>query len=258
MVRSYAALWHQDSHRRVRIYADLDERQANAERIVDDLTGGFLPQLTQRYPSVSYTIGGQRAQIRESIESLSRGILMAAVVIYAILAGMMRSYLQPIIITAVIPLGLVGVLVGHLLMGYELTMMSVCGSVALGGVLVNDSLVLIHFINHRIAQGHPVIEAVAAAGEARFRAVLLTSITTIAGVMPLLLAHSTQAKAVVPMAIALAFGLAAATPLTLLVVPALYLAVNDVKRFARWLYRGGAYPDPEGVESSRRPVHEPA
>lgn len=258
MVRSYAALWHQDSHRRVRVYADLDERDANAERIVDDLTGGFLPELTQRYPAVSYTIGGQRAQIRESIESLSRGILMAAVVIYAILAGMMRSYLQPIIITAIIPLGLVGVLVGHLLMGYELTMMSVCGSVALGGVLVNDSLVLIHFINNRIAQGHPVYEAVAAAGEARFRAVLLTSITTIAGVMPLLLAHSTQAKAVVPMAIALAFGLAAATPLTLLVVPALYLAVNDLKRFARWLYRGGAYPDPEGVETSNNRVHEPA
>ena len=137
---------------------------------------------------------------------------------------------------------------GGRVMGYTLTLFSLFGAVALAGVVVNDSLVLLDRINRFVRGGMPVVDAVRQAGEVRFRAVVLTTITTVTGLLPLLSERSTQAQTLIPIAISLAFGLMAATVLTLVVVPTLYLVVNDAKRAARWLRRGGAYPSAETVE----------
>ena len=256
LVRGYSAIWRQDGKRRVRVRANVDERLANAEQILRDMNAEFLPDLARRYRAenpeadFAYSFGGQRAQMRESMASLMNGFAMALVVIYALLASMMRSYVQPAVIMMVVPLGLIGAVVGHHAMGYDLTMMSIFGLVALTGVVVNDALVLIVQINRQVRQGEPVFDAIIKGAQSRFRAVVLTSLTTVAGLGPLLAERSSQARSLIPMVISLAFGLALATLLTLLVVPALYLAVNDGRRLVHWLRRGGDYPAPEQVETA--------
>jgi multidrug efflux pump subunit AcrB len=161
---------------------------------------------------------------------------------------MLRSYTQPLVILAAVPFGMIGVVVGHALLGFDLTIMSLFGAVALSGVVVNDSLVLLDAVNRGIREGKDVLDAVFEAGELRFRAVVLTSITTVAGLLPILAESSSQAQAVKPMAVALCFGLLFATVLTLLVVPALFLLLNDARRFVHWLRFGGPYPSPELIE----------
>lgn len=153
--------------------------------------------------------------------------------IYLLLASQFRSYAQPAIIMAAIPFGLVGAVAGHLLMGLDLTLMSLFGMVALSGIVVNDALILIDFINRAEREGIPPAEAVENAGEARFRAVILTSITTIAGLTPLMLEQSFQARFLIPMALSITSGLLVATVLTLLLVPALYMIVQDVTALFR-------------------------
>ena len=270
--RGYTTIQHQNGKRRVRITADVDLRRANAERILAEFEAGPLRTLRDRYPNLECHIEGQRAQLVESLRSLSAGLLIALVVIYAILAAMLASYAQPVVIMAAIPLGVIGVVLGHALTGYDLTILSVFGLVAMSGVVVNDSLVLLDRINtgirqraHRVGTAHQsgagqcppddswVFDAVLEAGAVRFRAVILTTVTTIAGLAPMLLERSTQAQVLAPMAISLVFGLAFATGLTLVVVPALYLTVIDVRRVAWWLRRGGAYPSAESVAMPRQP-----
>ena len=250
MVRGYSMIPRMDGQRRARVQADVDERYANAEQIVQSLTAGFLPELEARYPGMVYKIDGQRRRISESLSSLMRASAVAAVVMFALLGTVLRSYAQPVIIMIAIPLGMVGAILGHALMRSDLTLMSVFGMVALAGIVVNDSLVLVDRINRNLAEGLNVHDAVARAGEARFRAVILTSVTTVAGLLPLLLERSSQALSLIPMAISIAFGLIFATVLTLFIVPALFLLVNDVKRFAHWLRHGGPYPVPELVEGA--------
>jgi multidrug efflux pump subunit AcrB len=247
MVRGYSLISRQQGERRCRVMANVDEHTANAERIVGLLEAKFLPDLVERY-GITYSVRGQHAQMIESIESLVNGFIMALILIWAVLAGMLRSYVQPVVIMAAIPLGFVGAVVGHWLMGYELTLFSLFGVVALAGVVVNDSLVLLDQVNKQVSQGTPVGDAVRQAGPDRFRAVILTTVTTVAGLAPLLSERSTQAQSLIPMAISLAFGLMAATLLTLVYVPALYLVVNDARRVIRWLRRGGAFPSAESVE----------
>ncbi|MHC4610814.1 MAG: efflux RND transporter permease subunit, partial [Planctomycetota bacterium] len=220
VVRGYSSIWRQDGKRRLRVRANVDERHANAEQILDQLTAGFLPDLERRYRDenldfdFSYTIGGQRKQMRESVGSLMTGLAMALVAVYALLASMLRSYLQPVIIMAAIPLGMIGAVLGHLILGYDLTIMSLFGAVALSGVLVNDALVLLVRINRLVRGGRAVLGAVVEAGKSRFRAVILTSVTTVAGLTPLLAERSSQARQLIPMVISLCFGLIFATVLT--------------------------------------------
>ncbi|MBU0986464.1 MAG: efflux RND transporter permease subunit, partial [Proteobacteria bacterium] len=148
---------------------------------------------------------------------------------FLLLAGQFRSYIQPVIIMVAIPFGLIGAIAGHLVMGMQFTMISIFGVVALSGIVVNDALILIDFINRAVRDGEKIPAAVAESGKARFRAVMLTSVTTIAGLLPLLLERSFQAQFLIPMAVSISFGLLAATVLTLLYVPALYLIADDVK-----------------------------
>ena len=250
--RGYAGVLHQDAKRRIRVLADIDHRLANTERIIQTLESGFLDEVVADYNDITWGLGGDREMMNDSLESLANGFIMAVIGIYAVLASMLRSYVQPIVIVSAVPFGLIGAVVGHAIMGLDLTMMSLFGVVALSGVVVNDSLVLLDAINRGVRQGRTVREAVFAAGELRFRAVVLTSVTTVAGLLPLLAERSSQAQSVIPMATSLAFGIMFATALTLFVVPALYLVVNDARRMFHWLYYGGAYPKAELVEEGTR------
>ncbi len=250
--RGYWSIGHQEGKRRARVQANVDERLANAERIIRTLEAGFLDTVIGDFQGMSYTFGGDRKRMTESIDSLFGGFILAVIAIYTVLGALLRSYIQPLVIVIALPFGIIGAVFGHLLLGYDLTLMSLFGLVALSGVVVNDSLVLVDAINSAIREGKDVVTAVREAGELRFRAVVLTSITTVAGLLPLLLERSTQAKTVIPMAISLSFGVAFATLLTLFVVPSSFLLVNDARRLIRWLHYGGSYPTREVVEEATR------
>jgi multidrug efflux pump subunit AcrB len=218
--RAYSIINRVDRKRTVTVISDIDETTANARRVVADLKANF---------GVNFDLEGQAKRTGESIDSLKSGYLLAMMGIFLLLASQFRSYIQPVIIMMAIPFGLIGAVFGHLVMGKEFTIISLFGIVALSGIVVNDALILIDFINRAVRNGVEVETAVVESGKARFRPVLLTSITTIAGLLPILLERSFQAQFLIPMAISICFGLLAATMLTLLYVPALYLIVRDVR-----------------------------
>ncbi|MBW2605817.1 MAG: efflux RND transporter permease subunit, partial [Deltaproteobacteria bacterium] len=225
--RGYSVINRIDRHRQITVVSDLDENVANAEQIIEDLSNNFMPGLVKRYPGIRYGFEGQKKRSNESVSSLFSGFGIAILGIYLLLATQLRSYVQPIVILVALPFGMVGAVLGHLVMGLSLTLLSLFGIVALSGIVVNDSIILLDFINRAIRNGTPIIEAVEQSGKARFRAVVLTSITTIAGLFPLLLERSFQAQFLIPMAVSITFGLMVATVLTLLFVPTLYLIVNE-------------------------------
>jgi len=217
-----------DRKRTITVISDIDLTIANASVITGELKANFLPALAERYPGIVYDFEGQEKRTSESLDSIKSGYLLAMMGIFLLLASQFRSYIQPVIIMMAIPFGLIGAILGHLIMGMEFTIVSVFGIVALSGIVVNDSLILIDFINRALRNGVDVNKAVIESGKARFRPVLLTSVTTIAGLFPLLLERSFQAQFLIPMAVSICFGLLVATVLTLLYVPALYLIVVDV------------------------------
>jgi multidrug efflux pump subunit AcrB len=228
--RAYSIINRVDRNRTVTVISDIDETTANASRIVADLKADFLPKLVERHPGVNFDLEGQEKRTRESLDNLKIGYLLAMMGIFLLLASQFRSYIQPVIIMMAIPFGLIGAVFGHLVMGMEFTIVSLFGIVALSGIVVNDSLILIDFINRAVRSGVDIETAVVESGKVRFRPVLLlTSITTIAGLLPILLERSFQAQFIIPMAISICFGLLAATLLTLLYVPVLYLIVRDVR-----------------------------
>ena len=161
--------------------------------------------------------------------SFMQGLLFALFAIYTLLAIPLRSYSQPLIIMSVIPFGVVGAIVGHLVLGMAVSVLSICGIIALSGVVVNDSLIMVDFVNRARKEGLSLMDAAISAGTQRFRAIILTSLTTFMGLMPIVFERSLQAQLVIPMAISLAFGILFATVITLLLVPALYLILNDIK-----------------------------
>lgn len=221
--RGYAEINRVDQMRSITITTDLDEEQGNASRIVQDMQEKFMPGMLEQFPAVRVRWEGQREESRESMASLYVGILLAVFAMYCLLTLQFRSYFQPFIILVVIPFGFIGAVWGHALLGLPLTMLSMFGLMALTGVVVNDSIVLVDFINQRVRRGVPIRTALLEAGSRRFRPVMLTTITTVAGLTPLLLETSFQAQVIVPMAASLCFGLMAATGLVLLVIPTLYL-----------------------------------
>ena len=235
--RAYSIINRVDRKRTVTVISDIDENTANASRIVADLKANFLPKLVERYPGVTFDLEGQAKRTGESIDSLKSGYLLAMMGIFLLLASQFRSYIQPVIIMMAIPFGLIGAVFGHLVMGMEFTIISIFGIVALSGIVVNDALILIDFINRAVRSGMGIETAVVESGKARFRPVLLTSVTTIAGLLPILLERSFQAQFLIPMAISICFGLLAATLLTLLYVPALYLIVRDVRNSVVAMFR---------------------
>ena len=223
-----------DRQRTLNITADLNKETGNLGILKQDLID-YLDQLMQLYPDVSYSLEGEAKEQDESFSSLKLGLVFVLFAIYALLAIPFRSYTQPLIVMSVIPFGAIGAILGHIIMGNPLTLMSVLGMLALTGVVVNDSLVLVDYINKQRAEGVPLTEAVNNAGVARFRAVMLTSITTFVGLMPLLLETSIQAQFLIPMAISLGFGIIFATVITLFIVPINYLLLEDCGRLITWL-----------------------
>jgi len=207
------------------------------------------------YPGVSFSLEGEAREQRESFGSLGYGLLFVLFSIYALLAIPFRSYLQPLIVMSVIPFGAAGAMLGHMIMGMNLTIFSLMGMLALTGVVVNDSLVLVDYINRRRREGMALLEAVSTAGIARLRPVLLTSLTTFAGLTPLIFEKSTQAQFLIPMAVSLGFGILFATFITLLLVPLNYLILEDLRRIARRLTGraedGESASGGEGLPASR-------
>ncbi len=226
--RAYSIINRVARKRTITVISDIDATIANASVITGELKANFLPALIERYPGIVYDFEGQAKRTSESLDSIKSGYLLAMMGIFLLLASQFRSYIQPVIIMMAIPFGLIGAILGHLIMGIEFTIVSIFGIVALSGIVVNDSLILIDFINRALRNGVDVNQAVIESGKARFRPVLLTSVTTIAGLFPLLLERSFQAQFLIPMAVSICFGLLIATVLTLLYVPALYLIVADV------------------------------
>ncbi len=222
VVRGYSEINRVNQLRSITVNADLDEATGNARNIVADLQDNFMPGLLAEYPGVSVRWEGQQEQTQESLSSLMFATAVALMVMFVLLTLEFRSYVQPLLIMLIIPFGLIGAVAGHAIMGLPITLFSFFGLVALTGVVVNDSIVMIDFINHRVRDGLPIEEALVDAGRRRLRPVLLTSATTIAGLFPILIETSFQAQILIPMATSLSFGLLVSTVLVLLLVPTVY------------------------------------
>ena len=238
-----SAVYRTDHERTANVVADINKETVNIRVMNSDILD-YLLQLQSRYPQLSFSLEGEAKEQRESFGSLQWGLVFVFFAIYALLAIPFGSFFQPLIVMSVIPFGVIGAIFGHWLLGMTLTIMSLLGLLALIGVVVNDSLVLVSFINQQVQRGQEVREAVLKAGIARFRPVLLTSITTFAGLLPLLFEQATQAQFLIPMAVSLSFGIVFATIITLLLIPVNYMIIEDIKwlcrKYARWQAKGTA------------------
>lgn len=236
--QGYASINRVDRRRAINVTADVDLSKNNTSDILASLLGGELPALRDKYPGLRYGFEGEQREQSETMASLGRGFVMAMFLIFALIAVPLKSYIHPFVVMSAIPFGFFGAIVGHLVMGKELTVLSMFGFVALAGVAVNDTLVLVDSINSARRAGVPPGEAVRNAGRSRFRPILLTSLTTFAGLTPLILERSVQAQFLIPMAISLGFGVLYCTFTSLLLVPAGYLIIEDLvawvkRRFGR-------------------------
>ncbi len=227
--RSPDTIYRIDRSRTANVRADIDKQNADIEAIKRDLEA-FAADLNAQYPRVRIEMAGEAKDQQESFASMIIGLTATLFVIFTLLAIPFKSYAQPLIVMTVIPFGAIGAIMGHWIMGMDLSIMSIMGMLALVGVVVNDSLVMVDYINKRRHDGHDLNEAVRIDGGARFRPILLTSLTTFIGLMPLLFETSTQAQWLIPMAVSLGFGILFATFITLLIIPVNYLILEDVKR----------------------------
>lgn len=243
--RGYSTIERVDRSRAVRVTAQVDIAITTPGNINNALADTILPEMIADYPGVSYSFEGEAAEQRDTLGGLARGFGLALLAIYGLLAIPLRSYVQPLVVMSAIPFGLVGAIWGHIIMGLDLTILSMFGVVALAGVVVNDSLVLVDFINRRRAQHDDLLHAVRLAGSVRFRPIMLTSLTTFAGLLPMLLEKSLQAQFLIPMAVSLAFGVVFATFVTLVLVPCGYLIIDDLGGVAGRFRNAGTRPTPE-------------
>jgi multidrug efflux pump subunit AcrB len=234
--RGDATILRVDRQRAINVTGDVDLSKGNTTEILAAVTANDVPDIAARYPGMRYSFEGEKREQNETMEGLARGFLLALFLIFALIAIPLKSYLHPFIVMSSIPFGFLGAVLGHMIMGIPLTVLSMFGLVALAGVAVNDSLVLVDFINRARRAGLPFDEAIRQAGVQRFRPILLTSLTTFAGLMPLILEKSVQAQFLIPMAVSLGFGVLYCTVTSLLLVPALYVIVEDLKSGWTWLY----------------------
>jgi HAE1 family hydrophobic/amphiphilic exporter-1 len=225
--RGYSRIRRVDGRRTVTILGELDKRFANSTEILNDTRKRFLPELKQKYPDVSSSFEGSNADASRTQRSMLSGFVLGLIGVYLLLSFQFRSYLEPFIVMIIIPFAFIGAIGGHMLMGLDFTMPSMLGFVALAGIVVNDSILLVNFIKHYHGDTQSVAEAAPLASGARFRAILLTSLTTIVGLMPLLTETSLQAQVLIPLVTSLAFGLLATTVLVLIIVPAVYTILDD-------------------------------
>ncbi|KPA15337.1 multidrug transporter [Candidatus Magnetomorum sp. HK-1] len=249
MKRGMSEIKRRDSKRRIRVICAVDKAVISPKKLQRMIQKKIVPKMTEKYPDVEFSFKGANEEQDKSMNSLSIAFITALMGIYLVLAVIFRSYVQPLLIMAAIPFGIVGAVFGHYFIGFPLSMLSVFGIVALSGVVVNDSLVMIERINENIKENLTVWEAVQKAGPRRFRPIIITSVTTIAGLLPLLAEKSLQAQSLKPMAVSLSTGLVFATFLTLFGIPCMYLVLNDIRRAIYWI-RSGEWPNREIANGS--------
>ena len=226
--RAWSRIARVDGLRTVTLRGDIDSRQINTMDLVAVMRRDLLPDFLPRHPGVTVSFEGEPKEGVTTRLSILRGMLIGLLGIFILLSFQFRSYVEPLIVMAAIPLALIGVVAGHLLMNIHLSMPSILGFVSLAGIVVNDSLLLVLFLKMERQQGGDALAAAAQASRQRFRAIMLTSLTTIAGLLPLLAERTLQAQVLIPLATSIAFGLMASTVLILLVVPCLYAILNDI------------------------------
>jgi multidrug efflux pump subunit AcrB len=222
-----------DRQRTVTVSADVDPLQAQSGAVIRDVISNYIPKLLEQYPDVNFGLGGASEEQAALVQRIALFFMAAMFLIFALLAIPLKSYLQPLIVMSVIPFGMIGAMIGHIVFDVTVSMMSLFGLVALAGVIVNDSLIMVDFVNRGRREGLGIIEAVVGAGTSRFRAILLTTLTTFFGLLPIMFETSLQAQLVIPMTLSLAFGIAFGTMLTLFLIPCLYLILEDFTRLFR-------------------------
>jgi len=228
--QGYASIERAQRLRVIKVTADVEAAVTNANEVRMALADTVLPRLQTYYPALRYTVEGEGKEQKESLGDVRKGFAIALFGIYAFLAIPFKSFSQPLIVMAAIPFGFVGALAGHLIMGFNISLLSLFGMVGLAGVVVNDSLVLVYTANRLRRGGELAHDAIIQAGCLRFRPILLTSLTTFAGLSPMLLERSVQAQFLIPMAISLGFGVLFGTIVTLLLIPCGYMILEDLKR----------------------------
>ncbi|TLF45553.1 efflux RND transporter permease subunit [Maribacter aurantiacus] len=225
---AFTSINRRDGRRVVNVGMDVEPANS-VSRVLASMQEEVLPQLRSDFPGTTWTFEGSQADMRESTNTLKAGFSIAMLLIYALLAIAFSSYSQPLIVMTAIPFGIVGAVIGHILLGYDLSLVSLMGVIALSGVVVNDSLIMIDFANKRRLAGDSIYESIHEAGLRRFRPIILTTMTTFGGLAPIILETSSQAFYLIPMAISLGFGIVFATAIILVIVPCLYLILEDIK-----------------------------
>ena len=239
--RAYTQITRRDGRRTATVTANVTPIEQTS-RVTQTLRATMLPQLQADYPGLGFSFEGRQASMRDAIDSFLYTVSVGLFVIFALLAVPLRSYLQPLVVMMAIPFGVVGAILGHLVMGYALSIISVMGIIALGGVVVNGALVMIDYANRRLREGHDVFEAIHMAGVRRFRPILLTTLTTFGGLAPMIFETSRQARFLIPMALSLGYGILFATAILLVLTPCLYLILDDCRRLTARLIGGAAQP----------------
>jgi len=250
--RGFSSIKRVDRERIITITGSIDDQVTSANKVHADIIKKLSTDLTTKYKGLSFSFGGRQEQQKKTMGSIGFGFIIALFLIYALLAIPFKSYTQPIIIMLAIPFGAVGAIGGHLLMGYNLSMMSYLGIVALSGVVVNDSLVLIDFVNTQYrVEKKSMYDAIVMGALKRFRPIMLTSVTTFLGLTPMILETSLQAKFLIPMAISLGFGIIFATVITLVLLPSAVLVFDDIAKIFKWIY-----DDKDEVENNKEVNYE--
>lgn len=258
--RAFTAITRRNGRRTVTVTANVDPID-DTSGVLSSVTKDVLPQLLRDYPGLGYSFEGRQASMREAVQSFFVSVTLALAVIFALLAVPFRSYVQPLLVMVAVPFGLVGAILGHLLMGYNLSMISVMGIIALGGVVLNDALVMIDYANARRREGEHAFDAVIGAGVRRFRPIMLTTLTTFGGLAPMIFETSRQARFMIPMAISLGYGILFATAITLVLVPSLYVILDDIKQLLGQTESPGeaeatATADEPGLSAVQEPAPE--
>ncbi len=247
--RAYTDIQRNEGRRVVTATADVDEAEGNTNQILEDAQKTLFPMLLKKYPGLSFSFGGAQEDQAESMRALGIGLILALLGIYTLLAIPFRSYLQPLVVMLSIPFGIIGAIGGHFLLGYSLSMISFFGIIALTGVVVNDSLVLIVTTNEFRTEGLTAERAIQDAAVRRLRPILLTSLTTFFGLAPMIFETSLQARFIIPMAISLGFGILFSTFLILFIVPAVYLILEDLGLLLAYIFHVHTEPEPASAPS---------
>ena len=227
--QGFSRIRREDGRRQVSVVGEVDENKTSAQAVLTALAEGELPAIARRH-GVDFEFKGRSEEQAQTLDEMRLGTMIGLAAIYIILAWVFASYSRPFVVMAIIPFGLIGAILGHWVMGFDLTILSLIALLGLAGVLVNDSIILVSTIDERMAAGQAAFEAIVDGARDRLRAVLLTSLTTIGGLLPLMFETSLQARFIIPMAVTIVFGLAVGTLLVLIVVPALLAIQEDIRR----------------------------